>query len=80
MGVYPPPKLGHPRRHYVPDGSWAPIVMAQGVDAVGAGFVKSMARPGGNTTGFTQFEYALAAKWVEMLREIAQHTLRRSAR
>jgi putative ABC transport system substrate-binding protein len=48
-----------------------PIVMAQGVDAVGAGFVKSMARPGGNTTGFTQFEYALAAKWVEMLREMA---------
>jgi putative ABC transport system substrate-binding protein len=43
---------------------------------VGAGFVKSMARPGGNTTGFTQFEYALAAKWVEMLREIAPHISR----
>jgi ABC-type uncharacterized transport system substrate-binding protein len=53
-----------------------PIVMAQGVDAVGAGFVKSMARPGGNVTGFTQFEYALAAKWVEMLREIAPHVNR----
>ena len=38
-----------------------PIVMAQSVDAVGAGFVKSMAHPGGNITGFTQFEYALAA-------------------
>ena len=53
-----------------------PIVMAQGVDPVGAGFVKSMARPGGNVTGFTQFEYALAAKWVEMLREIAPHVNR----
>src|ERR1043165_1174480 len=47
-----------------------PIVMAQGVDALGAGFVKSVARPGGNITGFTQFEYSLAAKWVELLREI----------
>jgi putative ABC transport system substrate-binding protein len=53
-----------------------PIVMAQGVDAIGAGFVKSMARPGGNTTGFTQFEYALAAKWVELLREIAPQVKR----
>lgn len=50
-----------------------PTVMAQGVDAVGAGFVKSMARPVGNITGFTQFEYALAAKWVELLREVAPH-------
>jgi putative ABC transport system substrate-binding protein len=53
-----------------------PIVMAQGVDAVGAGFVKSMARPSGNITGFTQFEYTLAAKWVEILREIAPHVNR----
>jgi ABC-type uncharacterized transport system substrate-binding protein len=53
-----------------------PIVMAQGVDAVGAGFVKSMAHPGGNITGFIQFEYALAAKWVEMFREIAPHVNR----
>ena len=53
-----------------------PIVMAQSVDAVGAGFVKSMAHPGGNITGFTQFEYALAAKWVEMFREIAPHVNR----
>jgi len=53
-----------------------PIVMAQGVDAVGAGFVKSMAHPGGNITGFIQFEYALAAKWVEMFREIAPHVKR----
>jgi ABC-type uncharacterized transport system substrate-binding protein len=40
-----------------------PIVMAQAVDAVGGGFVRSMARPGGNVTGFIQFEYSLAAKW-----------------
>jgi putative ABC transport system substrate-binding protein len=53
-----------------------PIVMAQGVDAVGAGFVKNMARPGGNTTGFTQFEYVLAAKWVEILHEVAPHVNR----
>jgi len=38
---------------------------------VGAGFVKSLARPGGNTTGFTAFEYAIAAKWLELLKEIA---------
>jgi putative tryptophan/tyrosine transport system substrate-binding protein len=53
-----------------------PIVMAQGVDPVGAGFVKSLARPGGNTTGFTQFEFALAAKWLELLREIAPQVAR----
>jgi putative ABC transport system substrate-binding protein len=48
-----------------------PIVMAQAVDAVGSGFVRSMARPGGNVTGFTQFEYGLAAKWFELLMEAA---------
>jgi len=48
-----------------------PIVMAQGVDPVGASFVKSLARPGANITGFTQFDFALAAKWLELLKEIA---------
>ena len=48
-----------------------PIVFAQVVDPVGAGFVKSLARPGGNATGFTQFEYGLSAKWLELLKEIA---------
>ena len=48
-----------------------PIVFAQVVDPVGAGFVESLARPGGNTTGFTQFEYDLSGKWLELLREIA---------
>jgi putative tryptophan/tyrosine transport system substrate-binding protein len=53
-----------------------PIVMAQGVDPVGAGMVRSLARPGGNTTGFIQFEYGLSAKWLELLREIAPQVSR----
>jgi putative ABC transport system substrate-binding protein len=48
-----------------------PIVFAQGLDPVGNGFIRSLARPGGNTTGFNQFEYGLSAKWLELLREIA---------
>ena len=48
-----------------------PIVLTQAVDPVGAGFIRSMARPGGNVTGFTQFEYSLAGKWLELLKEIA---------
>jgi putative tryptophan/tyrosine transport system substrate-binding protein len=53
-----------------------PIVMAQSVDPVGAGFVASLARPGGNTTGFMQFEYGLSGKWLELLREIAPQVTR----
>ena len=53
-----------------------PIVMAQGVDPAGGGFIKSLARPGGNTTGFTQFEFTLAAKWLELLKEIAPQVAR----
>jgi putative ABC transport system substrate-binding protein len=48
-----------------------PIVFAQTIDPVGGGFVKSLARPGGNTTGFTQFEYTLAGKWPELLKQVA---------
>ena len=48
-----------------------PIVFAQVIDPVGSGFVRSMARPGANVTGFTQFEYSLAGKWLELLKEIA---------
>jgi ABC-type uncharacterized transport system substrate-binding protein len=48
-----------------------PIVFAQVIDPVRSGFVRSMARPGGNVTGFTQFEYSLAGKWLELLKEIA---------
>jgi putative ABC transport system substrate-binding protein len=50
--------------------------MAQAVDPVGAGFVKSLARPGGNVTGFAQFEYGLSAKWLELLKEIAPQVTR----
>jgi putative ABC transport system substrate-binding protein len=53
-----------------------PIVMAQAVDPVGSGLVRSLARPGGNTTGFTQFEYGLSGKWLELLREIAPQVKR----
>jgi len=48
-----------------------PIVFVQVADPVGAGFVESLARPGGNATGFTPFEYAIGGKWLELLREIA---------
>ena len=48
-----------------------PIVFVQVVDPVGAGFVESLARPGGSTTGFTNFEYGTSAKWLELLKEMA---------
>ena len=48
-----------------------PIVFNSVVDPVGSGFIDSLARPGGNATGFITFDYALAAKWVELLKEIA---------
>ena len=48
-----------------------PIVFAQVADAVGAGFVTSLARPGGNATGFTPFEYSFSGKWLERLKQIA---------
>jgi putative tryptophan/tyrosine transport system substrate-binding protein len=45
-------------------------------DPVGAGFVESLARPGGNATGFTVFEYGISAKWLELLKEVAPHVTR----
>ena len=48
-----------------------PIVFAGVVDPMGAGLIESMARPGGNTTGFIAFEYAIGAKWLELLKEIS---------
>jgi len=48
-----------------------PIVFVSVADPVGAGFVQSLSRPGGNATGFIQFEYSLSGKWVELLKEIA---------
>jgi putative ABC transport system substrate-binding protein len=48
-----------------------PIVFVQVTDPVGAGLVESLARPGGNATGFALFEYSTAGKWLELLKEIA---------
>jgi putative tryptophan/tyrosine transport system substrate-binding protein len=48
-----------------------PVVFAGVIDPVGAGFVRSLARPGGNTTGFTVFEYSIGGKWLELLKELA---------
>jgi putative ABC transport system substrate-binding protein len=48
-----------------------PIVFATTADPVADGFVESLARPGGNATGFLSYEYSFAAKWLEMLKEIA---------
>jgi putative ABC transport system substrate-binding protein len=56
--------------------STIPIVFTQVIDPVGSGFVESMAQPGGNVTGFTQFEYSLAGKWLELLKEIAPRVSR----
>jgi putative ABC transport system substrate-binding protein len=48
-----------------------PIVFVNIIDPVGAGYVARLARPGGNATGFTAFEYSLSGKWLELLKEIA---------
>jgi putative tryptophan/tyrosine transport system substrate-binding protein len=48
-----------------------PIVFAVVIDPVGAGFVASLAQPGGNATGFTTYEYSMSGKWLELLKEIA---------
>jgi ABC-type uncharacterized transport system substrate-binding protein len=48
-----------------------PIVFVQVTDPVGAGYVESLARPGGNATGFIPFEYGIGGKWLELLKEIA---------
>jgi putative ABC transport system substrate-binding protein len=53
-----------------------PIVFASAIDPVGAGLVASMARPGGNATGFVAFEYSMSAKWLELLKEIAPSVMR----
>ena len=54
----------------------APIVFTMTPDPVGAGFVESLARPGGNVTGFTNFEYGIGVKWLELLKEIAPRVTR----
>jgi len=53
-----------------------PIVFTQAIDPVGAGFVDNLARPGGNVTGFTVFEYGISGKWLELLKEIAPRVTR----
>ena len=53
-----------------------PIVFAVVADAVGAGFVESLVRPGGNVTGFTAYEYAISGKWLELLKEIVPRVTR----
>jgi len=53
-----------------------PIVFMNVPDPVGAGFVRSMAHPGGNITGFSNFEYSMGGKWAELLKQIAPHVTR----
>ncbi len=53
-----------------------PIVFVLVSDPVGAGFVDTLARPGGNTTGFMLFEYSLSAKWLELLKQVAPRVTR----
>ena len=53
-----------------------PVVFMNVVDPVGAGFVDSLARPGGNATGFVSFEYGLSVKWLELLKEVAPRVTR----
>jgi len=53
-----------------------PIVFVNVPDPVGAGFVQSMARPGGNITGFSNFEYSMSGKWAELLKQIAPRVTR----
>jgi putative ABC transport system substrate-binding protein len=53
-----------------------PIVFVNVIDPVGAGFVDSLSRPSGNATGFTNFEYGLSVKWLELLKELAPRVTR----
>ena len=53
-----------------------PIVFTVVSDPVGAGYVDSLARPGGNATGFTNFEYGISGKWLELLKQIAPSVTR----
>jgi putative ABC transport system substrate-binding protein len=57
-------------------GGTIPVVFAAVTDPVGAGFVDSLAQPGGNVTGFMIYEYSLGAKWLELLKQIAPNVMR----
>src|SRR5262249_8823594 len=69
-GLGPPTPILHQATRTIP------IVVAQAVDPVGGGFVDNLARPGGNVTGFIQFEYGLAGKWLDLLKEMAPQVSR----
>src|SRR5262249_42195056 len=56
-----------------------PIVFVLVPDPVGQGFVDSLARPGANVTGFTLYEFGMAGKWLQLLKEIAPHVTRAAA-
>jgi len=66
--IYPPGATIQPLQQA---SRTVPIVFAQAIDPVGAGNVETSARPNSNATGFLQFEYSLAGKWLELLREVA---------
>jgi putative tryptophan/tyrosine transport system substrate-binding protein len=53
-----------------------PIVFVNVADPVGSGFVQSLARPGGNATGFLNFEYSISGKWLDLLKQVAPHMTR----
>jgi putative ABC transport system substrate-binding protein len=53
-----------------------PMVFVNVTDPVGSGFIESLARPGGNATGFTLFEYSIAGKWLELLKQMAPRVTR----
>ena len=53
-----------------------PIVFVTVIDPVGGGWVESLARPGGNATGFAAYEFSMSGKWLELLKEIAPHVTR----
>ena len=53
-----------------------PLVFVNAPDPVGAGFVQSMAKPGGNITGFSNFEYSMSGKWADLLKQIAPNVTR----
>src|SRR5262249_51261484 len=64
------------RQYLLREARTIPIVFCNLADPVGAGFINSLARPGGNATGFIQFEYTLSAKWLELLKQIVPGLVR----
>jgi putative ABC transport system substrate-binding protein len=56
--------------------SSVPVVFTSAVDPVGSGFVESLAQPGGNATGFMQFDFSLSGKWLELLKQVAPGVIR----